>query len=490
MISLVKNELTKIFHKKTLYIILIVAIGFMILNLVMTKYFESSVSNYYGQEDLSYYNEMLNQLDKNDPYYKETYTSIKAQLETAKLNQKYNYDSWQWKVVNENSDKYIYPMIEAEGTEKYENAKKVFDTFVQRLENGDWKSFVQAELNDIKNQIEEIEKQEYTPIGISKDIQLIEPNIKKQVLEMRLEKDIPYGSDNKNYILEQWEQSKRDIANYKETEKTKALTYEEKVSKQNAEAVLSLCEYHLKNNLDESISLVDFNQRWNLATEADSDLISSFAGYELFITIAIVVIAGTIISEEFNKGTIKLLLVRPYKRTKVLIAKFIACMVVLFLAYITTVILQLIMGGITNGFGNYIGKAMIYNYKTNAVEEISTIKYLIISGISILPQYILIMTLAFSFSVIFVNSPLAIALPLLGMMGAEIINELAYHYEKAKFLRFFVTPNWKLDIYLFGKLPEFEPISLPFSIAICVIYFVIMIATSTFIFKRKEIKNI
>ena len=75
MINLVKNELTKIFHKKTLYIILIVAIGFMILNLVMTKYFESSVSNYYGQEDLSYYNEMLNQLDKNDPYYKETYTS-------------------------------------------------------------------------------------------------------------------------------------------------------------------------------------------------------------------------------------------------------------------------------------------------------------------------------------------------------------------------------------------------------------------------------
>ena len=358
------------------------------------------------------------------------------------------------------------------------------------VENGDWKSFVQAELNDVKNQIEEIEKQEYTPIGISKDIQLIEPNIKKQVLEMRLEKDIPYGNDNNNFIIEQWEQSKRDIANYKETEKTKALTYEEKVSKQNAEALLSLCEYYLKNNLDEDISLVDINQRWNLATEADSDLISSFAGYELLITIAIVVIAGTIISEEFNKGTIKLLLVRPYKRAKILIAKFIACMVVLFLAYITTAILQLIMGGITNGFGNYIGKAMIYNYKTNAVEEISTIKYLIISGIAILPQYILIMTLAFSFSVIFVNSPLAIALPLLGMMGAEIINELAYHYEKAKFLRFFVTQNWKLNIYLFGKLPEFEPISLPFSIVICLIYFVIMIATSIFIFKRKEIKNI
>ena len=100
------------------------------------------------------------------------------------------------------------------------------------------------------------------------------------------------------------------------------------------------------------------------------------------------------------------------------------------------------------------------------------------------------MTLAFSLSVLFINSPIAIALPLLGLMGAEIINELAYHYEKAKFLRFFVTPNWDLSIFLFGKLPQFEPISLPFSILVCVAYFAIMVVTSLYIFKRKEIKNI
>ena len=143
-----------------------------------------------------------------------------------------------------------------------------------------------------------------------------------------------------------------------------------------------------------------------------------------------------------------------------------------------------------NGFGNYIGKEIIYNFNTKSVEEISTIKYLTLSGLVILPQYILIMTLAFSFSVLFINSPLAIALPLLGMMGAEVINQLAYHYEKAKFLKYFVTPNWNLDVFLFGKMPEFEPISLPFSITICMIYFIAMILTSMCIFKRREIKNI
>ena len=115
---------------------------------------------------------------------------------------------------------------------------------------------------------------------------------------------------------------------------------------------------------------------------------------------------------------------------------------------------------------------------------------MLLSGITALPKYLLLMTLAFSLSVLFINSPLAIAFPLLGMMGSELINQLAYEFEKAKFLRFFVTPNWDLSIFLFGKLPEFEPISFWFSIIICVIYFVIMIVISMILFKKREIKNI
>ena len=74
--------------------------------------------------------------------------------------------------------------------------------------------------------------------------------------------------------------------------------------------------------------------------------------------------------------------------------------------------------------------------------------------------------------------------------GTDIINQLAYNFEKAKFLMYFVTPNWDLSIYLFGKMPQFEPISLPFSIMICVIYFVIMVVASLIIFNKKDIKNI
>ena len=489
MISLIKNELSKIFHKKAIYVIAIIAIGFMILNIVLTKYFESNVQKY-SSNDVEFYTDLLNELDKSDPNYKEEYIAMKSQLETAKLLQKYDFNSWQWQVVSSNSDKYIYPMIEAEGTENYEKAKNEYDNFVEKLNSGDWRTFVQAELDDVNEQIKTFEKQKLEGNNPNIDLQLLDMTIKKQALEWRLEKDIPYGDSNKSQILTRWEESKKELEMLKEQERTKPLTYEEKYSKQNVEETVYLSEYDLKNNLNENMYLNTDSDRWVLASDSDYSQINIFFDAQLFITIAIVVIAGTIVSEEFNKGTIKLLLVRPYKRIKILIAKFIACIIILFLAYAVMALAQFILGGIMNGFNDYVGKAVVYNFKTSSVEEIGTFKYMILSGLSILPQYLLIMTLAFSLSVLFINSPIAIALPLLGIMGAELINELAYHYEKAKFLRFFVTPNWDLSIYLFGKLPQFEPISLPFSIAVCVVYFAIMLVASLVIFKRKEIKNI
>ena len=170
MINLIRNELKKIFHKKAIYVILVIAVGFMILNIVLTKYFENNIVFDNRESDVEYYSDVLNELDKNDPNYKEIYKNIKSQLETAKLLQKYDTNSWQWQVITSNSEKYVYPMVEAEGTEKYEQAKKEYDDFVKKLDSGDWKTFVQAELNELNEQIKAIEAQDDLAIKISKEI--------------------------------------------------------------------------------------------------------------------------------------------------------------------------------------------------------------------------------------------------------------------------------------------------------------------------------
>ena len=65
MSNLIKNELTKIFKKKSIYIILFVTLAFVILSNVMYKYFYNNVSYSYYSE--SYVEEARRQIKELDP---------------------------------------------------------------------------------------------------------------------------------------------------------------------------------------------------------------------------------------------------------------------------------------------------------------------------------------------------------------------------------------------------------------------------------------
>ena len=98
-------------------------------------------------------------------------------------------------------------------------------------------------------------------------------------------------------------------------------------------------------------------------------------------------------------------------------------------------------------------------------------------------------TLAFSLSTLFNNTAVAISVTLLGYMSSDIINQFAYYF-KIKWLKFFVTPNWDFTQFYFGKLPNMEGITLLFSAAICLVYFIIMLTYSFLVFKHRNIKNV
>ena len=240
-------------------------------------------------------------------------------------------------------------------------------------------------------------------------------------------------------------------------------------------------KYYIENNIR---NIKDYDNRYILVNLLNE--------YELFILIFITMISGSIVSDEFNKGTIKLLLIRPYSRLKILLAKFLTCLC-MFISFIVFIFIsQLLVGGIIQGFGSLNVPAVIYNYNTHNIETMSIIKYLIINICAKSPMFLLLITLAFTISTLFTNSALAIALPLLGYMVSSIINQLIAHalLKDIKAPLYFVTPNWDLTSYLFGGLPSFEPINLRFSILVCLSYFLIMIFISCFVFKKRNIKNV
>ena len=203
----------------------------------------------------------------------------------------------------------------------------------------------------------------------------------------------------------------------------------------------------------------------------------------------IVMVAGTIVSEEFNKGTIKLLLIKPYTRNKLLLSKLITIFIMIAFSIFAVIILELIVGGIIFGFDSLSVPILAYNFNTQTLESISIFTYLGIQVLVQLPKYILLATLAFACSTLFTNSAVAIAIPLLGYMSADIINQLVIQF-KVEFMRFFVSMNWNFNEYLFGNLPRMEGMTALFSAIICILYFVAMIMPTFIVFKKKNIKNI
>lgn len=497
MIKLIKNELTKIFHKKAIYIVVAVIFLFITTINVLSKVLENidQFYEYNNDEEIAFLQQELKNLDKNKPEEKELYAAYKTQLDEALLNKKFESGSWQSYIVQTKGNEIISNMNYSEGKENFEDAKKEYDEFIKRLENNDWKAYVKEELESVNAQIKEIEesKKELTKEidKLSAEMNLSTLKAQKQALEWRLEYDISYTKSNRNTFIEDWLNNKNTIDYTKQAEKNnEKITYSDRCQKQETEAEIALLEYAIKNVKNDDINSAYVNDTRILAGTNDTALINTWDEYSLFIFVAATMIAGAIVSEEFNKGTIKLLLVRPYKRTKLLISKFIASLIVLILVVIIVGLVGFIVVGIVNGFNKYNSQITIYNFGKSSVEQVSLLKYTVLTGISKMPMYILIMTLAFSLGVIFNNTPLAIALPLVGNMVSQIINALFLEFEKAKFLKFFFTPNWDFSIFLFGKMPRYEGLSIGFSTIICIIYFAIMIVMSIIVFKNKDIKNV
>lgn len=477
--NLIKNEFVKILKKKSTYIILLITLAFIIFSNFMYKNTNSQIySGGYDDEVLLYYEEQMPSPD--DPETIDTYIDMKSKLDMMKLMQKYGFDSWQAYIIEtvlgsdgdlHTINEYTYSPNKTVSEEEYLAAKESYDNFIQKLDADDWRYFVNSELDAINQEIETIKSNNIN----SNNTNLHSLEAQKQVLEWRLEKDINYKGSFLNTCLRRYVNNSEIVDSY---EQSSNQDYSQKQEYYSALEVMNTSKYYIENNIR------DINSNDNRGI-----LLDLLNNYELFILIFVIMISGSIVSDEFSKGTIKLLLVRPYSRNKILFSKFIVCIMILLLFIAFVACSQFIFGGLIQGFESTSIPAIVYNHNTNQVETIGIIPYIIITSLAKLPMYILLMTLAFACSTIFTNTAVSIVIPLLGYMGSSLINQLGLIYD-IKAVLYFVTPNWDLTERLFGGLPTFEGLTIAFSLAICLVYFMIMFITMFTVFKKRNIKNI
>ncbi len=291
---------------------------------------------------------------------------------------------------------------------------------------------------------------------------------------MRIDKNIPYGNNFLNDAIDVRINTVGMDRNLNEPN----MSYQDKVSKQKMIEESEIAKYILetKQDVEKQASLRGI-------------LLNVFDEYSIFIIIFIIMIAGGIVSSEFEKGTVKMLLVKPYKRGKILLAKYIVSLLMILFIFVITVVFQVIVGGVVFGFDSLSIPAVVYNFNTNSVVTYNMFEYVLIIAVNKLPIYVLLTTLSFALSSIFANTVIAVVLPILGNVASAVINQLASVYSIRE-LAVFPTLNWDFSQFLFGRLPAYEFTSLGFAVCVCVVYWAIMVSVAWIAFRKREIKNV
>lgn len=488
MIKLIKNELFKIFHKKSIYVLAGIMLAFVILNNIVYKVFYDDNSNYISQTlndsswEIDYYSEELKNLDINKESDKEEYISCKTSYDIAVLHSSYQIGTWQYNLIDNRLYDIIYNINYYTYIEKNDKLLKEYqdkyDYYINSFENNNFKVFIKEELDSIQKEINTLEKEKKT-ITSTKRLKEIEDSlnilyIKREMINYRISNDVPYSNSYLNTAIEDY----IDTYTYLNNINVDSLSYNEKIEYNNNLSQNATSKYIIDNK-------IDLNQE----NTVRNNLMCIFNSYEILIVILIIIISGTIISNEFNKGTIKNLLIRPYKRSTIFISKYISSFIILILSIIYLVSLELIVGGILFGLDSLNIPIVVYNFTTSSLVEYNIFTYLGILILAKMPLLILIMTLSITLSTITLNSPISIAVPILGYTFSGIIGSLAMSFD-LKWMKYFPTMNWDLTEYLFGGLPAFQYTSLSHAIIISIIYFAIMFTLSIIVFNKKNIKNI
>lgn len=241
---------------------------------------------------------------------------------------------------------------------------------------------------------------------------------------------------------------------------------------------VQLEKYAIENNIKYNILLNTQNKNTQLPTDARIELMKVFNNFDIITIFIIIYLASTIISEEFSSGTIKNLLVKPYKRISILTSKIITSILVTLIVAIAIIVFQYMLGGLLFGFDSYSLEAIRYNHITQQIETMSLSNYMILMFFSKVPMYIILTIFSLLLGTITNN----MAINILFSLGLYLISSEGILFNNIS--KYLFIYNWDISKYLFGGMSGVGIIQ-PMLISGFSILFIII--ALTYIFKNKDV---
>ncbi len=450
MIKLIKNELIKLFKKRSTYLILLI---FLVLVIGFTYKYSKEIEKdidggyfLYEEEYINYYESNKNQIFEDRV---SDYEYNKQVLE--KLVNKYGYNSWQVYSFLMNYD----TIIEYIGinTEDYKDIEKTY-------EEDDWRKFIKVF----------IEKLEKVDTKGDKDLEnsIIE-RIEK--LNSRLENNIVYEYDFLNDALESYYNDK-DILLLRQSN---LISYNQEIDIQKNEKGMKFAEYIIKNKKDV------LNYR-----NAKSNLLMFFELFDILIVIVLILFSSTIINSEFKNGTIRHILISKYGRGKIWLSKIITLIIMLMLVIVLGAVTTTITGWLVFKETGFNIPALVYNFNNGTIYASNCFVIFLIKFLMKLPLYLVVISLSVFTSSIILNPAISIVVTVVGTIFGNTIKNIAIE-NQLDFLKYVVSVDLEFPEMLLGKLPEVCGVDLFSCIIVVAIFLYITITGSYLIFKNREI---
>lgn len=167
-----------------------------------------------------------------------------------------------------------------------------------------------------------------------------------------------------------------------------------------------------------------------------------FLQYSLIVSLFGVLLGGWLIASEYQQGTIRLLMIRPKTRTKILMSKFTAALIVWLGVYLVGSLLNMVMNGICFGFQDFT----FPNY--SVAGETGFFLYFVPKLLACVLPILFSFTLAFLLSVVVKNTAVAIAVPVVFFIGSFIMMNLYIYSEQLGWIAYTPIPYLQMATFL------------------------------------------
>ncbi|ARK29835.1 ABC transporter permease [Halalkalibacter krulwichiae] len=232
---------------------------------------------------------------------------------------------------------------------------------------------------------------------------------------------------------------------------------------------ISINEYRITNN----VPPVESGTLWGfMMTVPDFTALAS---------VFVIVIGAGIVAGEFSTGTIKLLLIRPVNRFKILLSKYIATLLFAVVLLALLFLSSFAVGRILFGFGG--GQLPYLVYNGEEVVERSMITQIMSFYAFNSIDLVMMVTFAFMISTVFRSGSMAIGLSLFLMFTGGQVVQLFNQYDWVKYILFTHT---NLSQYNNGT-PIVEGMTMSYSIMMLCIYFILFIGISFITFQKRDV---